>query len=70
MNNHMNDFAFPDEHNKFGLMPAPSNFIEPNKHPMSSMSPSIIIDKKGNVRLMIGAAGGAKIISSVASVSP
>ncbi len=36
---------------------------------MSSMSPIIILDKTNNVRLVLGASGGSRIISSVAQVA-
>lgn len=35
---------------------------------MSSMSPTIITDTKGNVKLVIGSAGGTKITTAVAMV--
>lgn len=44
-NNHMDDFAQPNETNSYGLEPAKSNMIEPGKRPMSSMSPMIVYQK-------------------------
>lgn len=38
----MDDFSISNMTNKFGYVPSPSNFIEPKKRPMSSMSPIII----------------------------
>ena len=32
------------------------------------MSPTIIVDNQDNIRLIVGASGGSKIISSVAQV--
>lgn len=68
-NNEMDDFSTPGK-KKGVLKPSENNFIQPGKRPLSSMSPTIFFDKNtGNVRLSIGAAGGSKIISSIAWVS-
>jgi gamma-glutamyltranspeptidase/glutathione hydrolase/leukotriene-C4 hydrolase len=39
------------------------------KRPMSSMSPIIVLDKNDNVKLILGASGGSKIITAVAQVA-
>lgn len=68
LNNEINDFSLPDAYNMYGLPPSQENFIAPGKRPVSSMAPSILLDKCGNVVLGIGGAGGSKITTEVALV--
>ncbi|KEH27233.1 gamma-glutamyltranspeptidase [Medicago truncatula] len=42
VNNEMDDFSTPTDISPDKLPPAPTNFIEPNKRPLSSMTPIII----------------------------
>ncbi|MGZ8921537.1 MAG: gamma-glutamyltransferase, partial [Limisphaerales bacterium] len=63
MNNQMDDFsAQPGMANYFGLVGAEANAVGPRKRPLSSMSPTIILEK-GRPILSLGAAGGPTIIS-------
>lgn len=68
LNDGMDDFSIPGKKNAYGIPPSPANFIVPKKMPLSSMCPSILIDEYQNAELVIGAAGGSKITSSVAYV--
>ncbi len=64
LNNEMDDFtAQPGEPNMFGLIQGEANAIEPGKRMLSSMSPTIIT-QDGDVRMVVGAAGGPRIISA------
>lgn len=67
-NNQMDDFSIPNAPNYFGLAPSPYNYPEPKKRPLSSMSPSILLDRHGRVRLIGGASGGPRIITATAQV--
>jgi gamma-glutamyltranspeptidase/glutathione hydrolase len=65
LNNQMDDFAIaPGTPNAFGLVGAEANAVAPRKRPLSSMSPTIVLDNNQPV-LTLGAAGGPTIISQV-----
>lgn len=66
MNNEMDDFATqPGKPNVFGLVQGAANKIEPGKRMLSSMSPTIIEDDKGELYMVVGAEGGPRIITAV-----
>ncbi len=59
LNNEMDDFAKD---------PASVNAPEPGKRPLSSMSPTIVLDPEGNPFMTIGAAGAMRIITAVSQI--
>ena len=66
LNNEMDDFtAKPGSPNTFGLVQGVANKIEPGKRMLSSMSPTIVEDAKGELRIVAGAGGGPRIITAV-----
>jgi len=66
LNNEMDDFAVkPGTPNVFGLVQWSRNRIEPGKRMLSSMTPTIVEDRTGEVALVVGAQGGPRIISAV-----
>lgn len=68
LNDEMDDFsAKPGTPNMFGLVQGENNSIAPGKRPLSSMTPTIIT-KDGKPFLVLGAPGGATIISAVLQV--
>ncbi|BET01284.1 gamma-glutamyltranspeptidase [Nesidiocoris tenuis] len=68
LNDVMDDFSNENSTNYFNLPPSLQNLIEPGKKPMSSACPTIIVDSDGEVKLVIGASGGTRIITAVAWV--
>jgi gamma-glutamyltranspeptidase/glutathione hydrolase len=65
LNNEMDDFATsPGKPNAFGLVQGEANAIAPGKRMLSSMSPTIVLDRGGRPLLVTGASGGPTIIST------
>lgn len=68
LNNEMDDFSSkPGVANQFGVVGKDANAIEPNKRPLSSMTPSILI-KNDDVVMVIGTPGGSRIFTSIFQV--
>lgn len=68
LNNEMDDFSIkPGTPNQFGLVGAEANAIAPGKRMLSSMTPTII-EKDGDLYMVLGAPGGSTIITAVFQV--
>ena len=68
LNDEMDDFAVKlGAPNMFGLIQGPANAIAPGKRPLSSMTPTIVLEN-GSLRYVLGSPGGARIISTVANI--
>ncbi|MGI8467378.1 MAG: gamma-glutamyltransferase [Pyrinomonadaceae bacterium] len=66
LNDEMDDFAArPGKANMFGLIQGERNKVEPNKRPLSSMTPTIVLRKDGSPWFALGARGGPRIITAV-----
>lgn len=69
LNDEMDDFsAAVGKPNKYGLTGSEANAIQPHKHPLSSMSPTIIEDREGKLFMVVGTPGGSTIPTSVLQV--
>ena len=65
MNNEMDDFSSkPGTPNMFGLTGSEANSIAPKKRMLSSMTPTIV-EKNGELYMVVGTPGGSTIITSV-----
>lgn len=68
LNNEMDDFSIkPGTPNQFGLVGAEANAVGPNKRMLSSMTPTIV-EKDGQLFMVLGAPGGSTIITAVFQV--
>ncbi len=66
LNNDMDDLsAKPGAPNHFGLVQGEANAIAPGKRPLSAMTPTIVLNPDGQLRLVVGNAGGATILTTV-----
>ncbi|WP_141735492.1 gamma-glutamyltransferase [Oligoflexus tunisiensis] len=69
MNNEMDDFSSkPGSPNMYGLLQSDRNAIAPKKRPLSSMTPTIVLEG-GKPILALGSPGGPTIINSVFQVT-
>jgi gamma-glutamyltranspeptidase/glutathione hydrolase len=69
LNDEMDDFsAAPGVPNAFGLVSSTANEIAPGKRPLSSMTPTLVLDADGRVVMVVGGSGGPQIISATLQV--
>jgi gamma-glutamyltranspeptidase/glutathione hydrolase len=69
LNDEMDDFATaPGKPNMYGLVQGEANAIAPGKRMLSAMTPSIVLDPKGDLLLVVGTPGGPRIITMVFEV--
>lgn len=61
-------FLLNNEMDDFSSNPESVNAPEPGKRPLSSMSPTIVLDPKGRPYMSIGAAGATRIFTSIAQI--
>ena len=69
LNNEMDDFAAkPGQPNFYGLVQGEANAIVADKRPLSSMTPTVVLDAKKRPMVAIGASGGPRIITATYEV--
>ncbi len=68
LNNELDDFSAKlGAANAYGLLGGDANAPGPNKRPLSSMSPTLVF-KDGQIELVTGSPGGARIITTVLQI--
>lgn len=68
LNSDMDDFTTrPGEPNFFGLVQGEANGVEPGKRPVSTMTPSMVLEG-GRLALVLGTPGGSTIMTTVFQV--
>ena len=67
LNNEMDDFAIHAGGNVYGLVGNEANSLQPKKRPLSSMAPTVILHGD-RPEMVVGAAGGPRIISATLQV--
>jgi len=65
LNNTIDDFSFPDQSgNAYGLTGGRANWPEARKMPLSSMTPTLVMENE-QLKIVLGSPGGPRIISTV-----
>jgi gamma-glutamyltranspeptidase/glutathione hydrolase len=66
LNDEMDDFAIAPGHaNQWGAVQGSANTIAPGKRPLSSMTPTVVLDPVGKLFLVVGTPGGTTIITQI-----
>ena len=66
LNDEMDDFATsPGEPNMYGLVQGEANAIAPGKRMLSAMTPTIVLDPRKQLYMVVGTPGGPRIITMV-----
>ena len=69
LNNEMDDFTSkPGVPNAYGLVQGEKNAIAPGRRPLSSMTPTVVLNADGSPWLATGTPGGSRIITTVLQV--
>lgn len=69
LNNELADFtAKPGVPNAYGLVQGEQNAVAPGRRPLSSMTPTVVLNQKGESWLATGSPGGSRIITTVLQV--
>ena len=69
LNNELADFtAKPGLPNAYGLVQGEQNAVASSRRPLSSMTPTIVLNKEGDSWLATGSPGGSRIITTVVQV--
>jgi gamma-glutamyltranspeptidase/glutathione hydrolase len=67
LNNELDDFTLRAGYaNQFGLVQSDANLVGAGRRPLSSMTPTIVLDPEGQLRMVLGSPGGSRIITAVA----
>ena len=64
----MNTFSLPNTTETGQPKPSKANYIQPGKRSVSSACPTIVVDKIGSVRMVVGGSGASRITSGVPTV--
>ena len=48
----MDDFSVPSTSDGYGIEASPHNHVSPGKRPVSSMSPTVVVNKNKDVRMV------------------
>jgi gamma-glutamyltranspeptidase/glutathione hydrolase/leukotriene-C4 hydrolase len=67
-NNHMSTFSLPKTTKSYQPKPSKANYIEPGKRSVSTACPTIVVDKDGSVKMVVGGSGALRITSGVPMV--